>query len=86
MACGCFPVAGDLESIREWITPGKNGLLVPAADPQALADAILRGINEPALRKQAAETNAAIIAQRAEYTHSMQRAGEFYKKLTNSTI
>ncbi len=21
IACGCFPIAGDLESIREWITP-----------------------------------------------------------------
>ena len=27
IACGCFPVAGDLESIREWITPNENGLL-----------------------------------------------------------
>jgi glycosyltransferase involved in cell wall biosynthesis len=25
MACGCFPVAGDLESIREWIKHGENG-------------------------------------------------------------
>ena len=22
MACGCFPVVGDIESLREWITPG----------------------------------------------------------------
>ena len=28
MACGCFPIAGDIESIREWITPGKNGMLI----------------------------------------------------------
>ena len=27
MACGCIPVAGDIESLREWITPGLNGLL-----------------------------------------------------------
>jgi glycosyltransferase involved in cell wall biosynthesis len=32
MACGCFPVAGDLESIREWITHGQNGLLFDAND------------------------------------------------------
>ena len=86
MACGCFPVAGDLDSIREWITPGINGLLVNATDPQDLANAILRGLNEPALRKQAAETNAAIIAERAEYSGSMARAAEFYRRITNSTI
>ena len=38
MACGCFPVAGDLESIREWITHGQNGLLVDPNDPQSIAD------------------------------------------------
>jgi len=81
MACGCFPVAGDLESIREWITPGRNGLLVDAGDPAALAAAILRGLNEPALRKQAASENAAVIAERAEYTRSMARALEFYERL-----
>ena len=81
MACGCFPVAGDLDSIREWITPDVNGLLVDASNPSALAAAILRGLNEPALRKQAADENAAIIAERAEYTRSMARAVEFYERL-----
>ena len=81
MACGCFPVAGDLDSIREWITPNVNGLLVDAGDPSALAAAILRGLNEPALRKQAAAENASIIATRAEYTSNMARAAAFYEKL-----
>jgi glycosyltransferase involved in cell wall biosynthesis len=81
LACGCFPIAGDLDSIREWITPGKNGLLVDAGDPAALAAAILRGLNEPALRKQAAEENAVVIAERAEYTRNMARAVEFYERL-----
>jgi hypothetical protein len=85
LACGCFPVAGDLESIREWIESGKNGLLVDATDPQALAAAILRGLNEPALRRQAAEINAGMIAERAEYEHSMAKAANFYQKLTSST-
>lgn len=81
LACGCFPVAGDLESIREWITPGKNGLLVDAGDPSALAAAILRGLNETALRRQAAEQNAGLIAERAEYTCNMAQAAKFYEKI-----
>jgi len=36
MAVGCLPVCGDIESIREWITDGENGLLVDPADPTAL--------------------------------------------------
>lgn len=85
MACGCFPVAGDLESIREWITPGVNGLLVEASDPTALAGAILRGLNEPALRAQAARENAIIIAGRAEYTQNMAHAAAFYEQLPYRT-
>jgi glycosyltransferase involved in cell wall biosynthesis len=86
MACGCLPVAGDLESIREWITPGENGLLVEAGNPTALAAALLRGLNDPALRQRAAKQNAALIAERAEYTRSMARAVEFYEQLRSYKI
>jgi glycosyltransferase involved in cell wall biosynthesis len=81
LACGCFPVAGDLESIREWITPEVNGLLVDPADPSALAAAILRGLNDPGLRARAAQVNAKIIAERAEYAANMGRVEGFYKRM-----
>ena len=81
MACGCFPICGDLESIREWITDGVNGLLIDPAKPQALADAILRALNDESLRRQAFEENQQIIASRAEYEHSMAEAESFYKKI-----
>ncbi|NOH00895.1 MAG: glycosyltransferase family 4 protein [Chloroflexi bacterium] len=78
MACGCFPVAGDLESIREWITHGQNGLLVNPADPQSIADAILLGLEREDLRREAAGLNANIISARAEFGANMKKVGEFY--------
>ena len=78
MACGCFPIAGDLESIREWITHGQNGLLVDPNNPQAIADAILIALEREDLRREAAGLNANIISARAEYGRNMERAGEFY--------
>lgn len=81
MACGCLPVAGDLESIREWITPEVNGLLVDPADLSALAAAILRGLEDASLRQRAARANAQIVAERAEYTANMQRVAAFYEKI-----
>jgi len=83
MASGCFPVAGDLESIREWITPGENGLVVDPNDPQALAAAIIRGLKDSELRKRAAEINANLIAKRADYTKCMPRAEQFYAVLAS---
>ena len=80
IACGCFPIAGDLESIREWITPEVNGLLIDPANEKELANAILRVLNDNDLREQAIIENAKIIAERAEYNHSMAQAEKFYKK------
>jgi glycosyltransferase involved in cell wall biosynthesis len=81
MACGCFPVAGDLESIREWITPGKNGFLFDPAQPQSVAEALLAAIENKNLREQAAGLNQSVIAARAEYSHNMKRAEEFYEEV-----
>jgi glycosyltransferase involved in cell wall biosynthesis len=81
MACGCFPIAGDLESLREWITPGRNGLLVDPTDPHALAEAILNALEHEDLRREAAGLNAEIISARAEFQRNMVKAGEFYEKV-----
>ncbi len=79
MACGCFPAAGDLESIREWITPNENGLLFDSNDPRSIADAIIHAIENKNLREKAAGLNHEIIAAKAEYKSNMQRAEEFYR-------
>jgi hypothetical protein len=81
MACGCFPIAGDLESIREWITHGKNGLLVNPNDPQAIADGILLGLEREDLRRDAAGLNAKLISARAEFKTNMKRVVEFYQSI-----
>jgi glycosyltransferase involved in cell wall biosynthesis len=82
IACGCFPIAGDLESIREWITHGQNGLLVNPNDPQSIADGILLAIQREDLRLEAAGLNANMISTRADYTRNMKLIGEFYKSIT----
>ena len=81
MACGCFPIAGDIESIREWITPGVNGLLVEPSKPQALAEAILLALDHPELRSSAAEANLKIIQQHAEVNLVRSQIQVFYKRL-----
>ena len=84
MACGCFPVAGDLESIREWITHGKNGLLMDPTDPQSIADAILLGLEREDLRVNAAGLNTKLISAKADYGVNMKKVEEFYKLISNS--
>jgi len=81
IACGCFPVAGDLESIREWIRPNENGLLFDSTNPQSIADALLAALENKDLRQRAAGLNQHIISARAEYRQTMQRAEQFYEKV-----
>ncbi len=79
MACGCLPVAGDLESIREWIDSGENGLLVDLKSPGRLAEALLQALSDDALLAQAAQINARLVAERAAYPQVMAQAEAFYQ-------
>jgi len=81
MASGCFPVAGDLESLREWITDGENGLLTDATDPSGLAESIVRALKSKDLRKQAAGLNAKRIEEKGEYFSCMSQAETFYQRV-----
>ena len=82
MACGCFPVAGDIESVREWITDGVNGILCDPKEPGSLADALLLALRDEHLRSKAKELNTQLIAERAEYGRVMTQAEEFYREVT----
>jgi hypothetical protein len=86
LACGCFPVVGDIEPLQEWITPWKNGFLVDPTDPQDLSNAILTALLNPELRTQAHKVNTQLIAERAEYNETMRQATEFYRSLITSAV
>lgn len=81
MACGCFPVAGDIASMREWISPGMNGLLAQADDPGSLADTIAAALENADLRRSAAEWNQRMVRERADIQQVRPRVAEFYSRL-----
>ena len=81
MASGCFPVAGDIEPLHEWITHGENGLLVDPGDSNALAEAILTGLEQATLRGRAQEINRCLVAERANYQHVMREAESYYEEI-----
>ncbi|CAH2599406.1 Glycosyltransferase [Rhodovastum atsumiense] len=52
LACGSPMVAADVEPVREFVTDGRNGLLTPMLDPAALADNILRVLEDEKLNRR----------------------------------
>jgi glycosyltransferase involved in cell wall biosynthesis len=81
MACGCLPVAGDIESIREWIDDDVSGLLCDTTNVGSLAGAMIRALDDEPLRQAARERNRQLIAERAEYNYVMQQAEAFYAEI-----
>jgi len=86
MACGCFPVVGNIESMQEWITPGVNGSLVDANSPRSLADGIIKVLEQPALWLDAKTKNAHIIAERAGYERCTALTEAFYQRFVEGKL
>ncbi|MDA2923058.1 glycosyltransferase family 4 protein [Acidobacteria bacterium AH-259-L09] len=85
MACGSFPVAGDIESVREWITDGLNGLLCDPTEPRSIADSILRALNDHELCRRGMEYNLKLVAERANYEKVMAQVERFYCQVVEHT-
>jgi glycosyltransferase involved in cell wall biosynthesis len=81
MACGCFPIAGDIESIREWIQDGTTGFLIDPAEPAELADAVVSALGQPELLEGARVDNIELVNDRARRSDVMRRAEVFYQEL-----
>jgi glycosyltransferase involved in cell wall biosynthesis len=81
MACGCFPIAGDIESLREWISNKVNGILFETTSPKSLADAVLEGLENSQIVKKAKEYNYKLIAEKANFEKVMLEAENFYNQV-----
>lgn len=85
MACGAFPVMGDIESVREWIIHGKNGLLFDTSDPFALAQCLKEALDNVDLRREAQVANTEMILKRANYHEVMPKVREFYNEVISNS-
>ncbi len=86
MACGCFPIAGDIESIREWITPGINGILIDPDSPEQLASAVINALLNERHRQTASDYNRKLIRRKAEAEIVQTEIEIFYNQVLASTI
>ena len=81
-ACGRPIVATDVPGCREIARPGRNGLLVPPGDANALADALEALIKDPALRRRFGAEGRVIVEQ--EYSSDLvgRKTAALYDRLT----
>jgi len=80
IACGCFPVVGDIASLREWIDHRRNGWLVEPRDARAAADAVISVLRDKNLREHAVVINQRIVADRVDIRRVKKAVRNFYKQ------
>ena len=81
MASGLPCIATDVGGVPEWISDGKNGLLIPPRDPQILADRLLMLAADPEMRAEFGDLARKQVLERGEWSHLMARAEKDYEEL-----
>jgi glycosyltransferase involved in cell wall biosynthesis len=71
MACGAFPVVGNIAGNREWVQDGINGRLFRLGSPTSLAQAVIGALSQPELVTAAVEKNKEIIEKKALWSDNM---------------
>ncbi len=81
MSAGVFPVVTDIEGNREWITPGRNGLLFEPKSASSLAEAIIRAAGMRRRFAAIAQENRRIVESQGIWEDNMERVGALFREL-----
>jgi glycosyltransferase involved in cell wall biosynthesis len=79
MQAGCAVVASAHGGATELVADGVSGLLVPPDDPEALAGAISRLLDDPATRRRLGEAGRARIAAHFSLAASVEAVDRLYR-------
>jgi glycosyltransferase involved in cell wall biosynthesis len=74
-------VATDAGGMPEVVIDEQTGLLVPVRDPEALAEAILRLVEEPELARRLGENGRARMLERHTIQHTIDGVIEAYREV-----
>jgi len=81
MACARPVVASAVGGIPEVVVPGRTGLLVPPADPGALAEALNRVLRDRALARQMGLAGRRRVEEHFSWTSIAARTRQMYEEL-----
>jgi glycosyltransferase involved in cell wall biosynthesis len=80
MATGRPVISTDVDGMGEMLTPGTDALVVPAADPDALAESLLRLVRDEDLRRRLAAASTR-FAERLSIRNTVAMLTEIYHEV-----
>jgi glycosyltransferase involved in cell wall biosynthesis len=81
MGAGAFPIVSDLPSQQELVENGVQGLRVAVRHETALAEAIVRALDDGELRRSAVERNRAFVEEYGVTEKNMAKMEAWYYRL-----
>jgi glycosyltransferase involved in cell wall biosynthesis len=78
MAAGCVVLAGDTEPVREFVTHGATGLLVPPAEADAWEERALTVLDDPAGHRPLGEAAAKHIREHYAQDVTLPKLAEWF--------
>ena len=84
MASGLPVVASRISGIPELVEDGSSGLLVPPGDPTALADALARFIEDPALRQKMGRAGRQRVLEQFDVSRNASRLAALIETVASS--
>jgi glycosyltransferase involved in cell wall biosynthesis len=85
LACGCAIVGSDTAPVREFIGHEERGLLVPFLEPAALADAVLRLLEDDGLSRRVRENARRFAEDRLNLKDTISAYIAMIARLTGQT-
>jgi glycosyltransferase involved in cell wall biosynthesis len=80
LACGVPALVSDIPGNREWIQPGEQGWLFPVGDSAALAEGLLRVVNQPDTLARMRTAARRLAEERADWSKNAPMLIETYRK------
>ncbi|HLO69050.1 MAG TPA: glycosyltransferase family 4 protein [Holophaga sp.] len=80
-ACGLPLIATDHPGCREIVRPERNGFLIPAGDPEAIAQAVLSLVSRPDTVESMGRESRRIAVEEFSFEHVFNKTTEAYREL-----
>jgi len=81
MATGLLPVVSKIDANTPWVIDGKTGLFFDTKNPQKLAQALHKAMDDATLRESAFDKNRQRVTEDCDMQKNMERLAELFAKL-----
>jgi glycosyltransferase involved in cell wall biosynthesis len=80
-AAGLPAVSSDVGGAKEIVSDGETGILIPPRNPEALASAIQRLLDDPALAQEMGRKARAVVLQRFTLAQQANALASLYEQV-----